>query len=312
MSKYACRKALTETLLELAQNNPKIVAITSDARGSVTLNEYAKKCPDQFVETGIAEQNEVGVASGMATCGMIPFVCAPAPFLSARALEQIKVDVAYSHTNVKICGVSGGLSYGALGGSHHAINDIAAIRPMAGMMVLLPSDATQTRWMVRELANYKGPSYMRMGRNAVEDIYDQNDIGKFKLGKAITLREGTDVTIIAAGEMVFYAKLAADLLEKKNIDARVLDMHTIKPLDREAVIAAAKETGHLVTVEEHSIFGGLGGSVAEVVVSECPVPIKILGIPDEHVISGESTEVFAYYKIDAAGIAAAAESLLRE
>ena len=312
MSKNACRKALTRTLLELASEDKRIVVVTSDARGSVTLNDFVAALPDQFVEVGIAEQDEIGVAAGMSTCGLIPFVCAPAPFLSARSLEQIKVDVSYSHTNVKICGVSGGLSYGALGGSHHAIHDLAAIRPMEGMTVLLPADAAQTAWMVREAAKIDGPCYLRMGRNSVEDLYSEADIKTFHLGRAHKLLEGSDLTIIAAGEMVYHAKCAAELLAREGIRARLLDMHTVKPLDEDAVIAAAAETGCILTVEEHSVYGGLGGAVAETVAQRLPVPMRILGIPDEHVIAGESAEVFAHYGLDGVGIAGAARELVRQ
>lgn len=301
--KKACRKAMTETLLELAREDERILAVTSDARGSVTLEEYASELPQQFVDVGIAEQNEVGVAAGAASCGMIPFVCAPAPFLSARSLEQIKVDVAYSNLNVKICAVSGGVSYGALGGSHHAIYDLAAIRPMENITVLLPSDGVQASWMTRQIAIRKGPVYMRMGRGAVEDIYDAKDARFFEIGKAVLLKKGYDVTIIACGEMVSPSLKAADILAKEGITARVLDMHTIKPLDKEAIISAALETGRIVTVEEHSVLGGLGSSVAEVVVQHAAVPMKFLGIPDGHVVAGESDEVFAHYGLTPEGIA---------
>ena len=312
MSKNACRKALTQALQELAGENEKIAVLTSDARGSVTLNEFVKMYPARFVECGIAEQDEIGVAAGMSTCGLIPFVCAPAPFLSARALEQIKVDVSYSHANVKICGVSGGVSYGALGGSHHAIHDLAAIRPMEAMTVLLPADAAQTAWMVRQIAAMDGPIYMRMGRNAVEDVYTPEQTRQLELGKANLLRDGTALTIIAAGEMVHYALEAAKTLAQEGIDARVLDMHTIKPLDETAIIDAARQTGAIVTVEEHSVYGGLGSAVAEVLCQNEPVRMKILGIPDAHIIAGESGEVFRYYGLDGAGIAKAAKVLLEK
>lgn len=312
MSKTACRKALTKTLLEIAEKSKKIVVLTSDARGSVTLNDFAAVLPEQFVEVGIAEQDEIGVAAGMAACGLIPFVCAPAPFLSARSLEQIKVDVSYSNTNVKICGVSGGLSYGALGGSHHSIHDLAAVRPMENMTVLMPADAAQTGWMVKTIAETEGPVYMRMGRNGVEDIYTEEDVSCFEIGKAHLLREGRDITLIAAGEMVWYAKCAAEMLQEENISARVLDMHTIKPLDTGALRAAAEETGYLVTIEEHSVCGGLGSAVAEYICQNCPVPVKILGIPDEHVIAGDSPEVFAHYGLDGGGIAKTVRELLNK
>lgn len=312
MSKTACRKALTEALQEIAEKNKKITVLTSDARGSVTLNDFVAALPEQFVEVGIAEQDEIGVAAGMAACGLVPFVCAPAPFLSARSLEQIKVDVSYSNTNVKICGVSGGLSYGALGGSHHSIHDLAAIRPMENMTVLLPADAVQTRWMVKTISETEGPVYMRMGRNGVEDIYKEEDASSFEIGKAHLLKEGSDITLIAAGEMVYHAKCAAEQLEKENISVRVLDMHTIKPLDKEAIRKAAEQTKLIITIEEHSIYGGLGSAVSEYICQNCPMSVKILGIPDEHVVAGESPEVFAHYGLDGAGIARTVREILNK
>ncbi len=310
MNKYACRKIFTKTLLSLALENRNILAVTSDARGSVTLNEFANTLPEQFVETGIAEQNEVGMAAGLAACGKIPFVCAPAPFLSSRSLEQVKVDVAYSNTNVKLIGVSGGISYGALGLSHFAIHDIAVMRAIHGLTVLLPCDARQTEWLTKEIAQTIGPVYMRMGREPVPDVYTE-ETAHFEIGKANCLREGKDLTIIATGEMVYKAICAADQLREKNISARVLDMHTIKPLDVLAIVQAARDTGHILTVEEHMIYGGLGAAVSETVSEHYPVPVKILGIPDEHVVPGEQEDVLKHYGLDADGIALAAQLLLK-
>ena len=305
----ACREAFTSTLLELAREDPSILAITSDARGSVSLGAFASELPAQFVEVGIAEQNEVGIAAGLATCGKRPFVCAPACFLSARSLEQVKVDVAYTGTNVKIVGVSGGVSYGALGLSHHSLHDLAAMRTFPGLAVLLPCDAAQTREMTRWMATHDGPVYLRMGRGSVKDVYA--DGGRpFVFGKANLLRDGTDLTIIAAGEMVANALAAAAELDRRGVSARVVDMHTVKPLDEEAIVAAARETGRIVTVEEHSRFGGLGGAVAETVSQRCPVPLRILGIPDEAPVAGSSAELFAHYGLDDQGIIRAAFELM--
>jgi transketolase len=301
----ACREAFTSTLLELAKQDSRIIALTSDARGSVSLTDFAAALPKQFVEVGIAEQNEVGIAAGLATCGKISFACAPACFLTARSLEQIKVDVAYTGTNVKIVGVSGGVSYGALGTSHHTLHDAAVFRAMHGIVVLFPCDARQTIKMTEWLAAYDGPAYMRMGRGPVPDVYD-NDDAPFIMGKANTLRAGTDLTIIATGEMVRNALDAAADLANQGIDARVLDMHTLKPLDEEAVITAAQETGLIITVEEHSVYGGLGAAVAQVVVSTKPVPMVMLGIPDEDAVPGKSAEIFEYYGLHSKGIASAA------
>jgi len=305
----SCRESFTSTLLELARKDPRIVALTSDARGSVSLGDYATALPAQFVEVGIAEQNEVGIAAGLASCGKIAFVCAPACFLCARSLEQIKVDVAYSGMNVKIVGVSGGVSYGALGTSHHSLHDIAVFRAIHGISVFLPCDARQTRKMTEWLAANVGGAYMRMGRAAVPDVYESDD-APFVPGKANTLKVGNDLAIIATGEMVRHALDAALGLEKQGIHARVLDMHTLKPFDEEAVIVAARETGLVVTVEEHSVNGGLGAAVAQVVVQNHPVPMRILGIPDEAVVAGNSAELFAYYGLDAPGITVAVMTAL--
>lgn len=306
-----CRKAFTGTLLELARRYPRIVALATDSRGSVTLGDFAKELPEQFVEVGIAEQDAVGIAAGMALGGKNAFVCGPASFLSARSLEQVKVDVAYAHTNVKVIGVSGGVSYGALGATHHSLHDIAVMRAFEGLTVVLPCDARQTVQLTRVLAQTEGPVYVRMGRAAVPDVYEQDD-PPFVIGQANELLPGGDVTIIATGEAVSHALGAGRLLRQKGVQARVLDMHTLKPLDREAVIRAARETGHIVTVEEHSVCGGLGAAVAQTVVEECPVPMRIVGIPDAPLVAGTSAEVFRTVGISADHIAETAIALLGE
>lgn len=306
----SCRKAFTDTLLELAKKDKDIVVLTTDARGSVTLDEYARQLPEQFVEIGIAEQNSVGVGAGLAACGKKPFVCGPASFLSARSLEQVKVDVAYSCTNVKVIGVSGGVSYGALGASHHSLHDIAVMRAIPGITVILPSDAAQTCQMTRALADFKGPVYVRMGRNPVPDIYI-NEAPAFTIGKANLLMDGRDITIIGTGETVRHSLDAALRLKSKGISARVLDMHTVKPLDRDAVLKAAEDTGRIITVEEHSIHGGLGAAVSEIIVQSKLVPMRIIGIPDETVITGTSPEVFKHYGLTGEAICKAAEDMLR-
>jgi len=297
----SCRKMFTNTLLELARKDSDVIAITSDARGSVTLGDFAIQLPQQFVEVGIAEQNEVSIAAGLATCGKKPFVCAPASFLSARSLEQIKIDVAYSNTNVKIIGVSGGISYGPLGSSHHSLHDIAVMRAIPGISVILPCDIHQTRKMTMALADYVGPVYVRMGRSAVPDVYTKNDT-PFDIGKANTIMEGKDITIIGTGETVKIAFKAGILLKENNISARVIDMHTIKPLDKEVIIKAAKETGHIITIEEHSIYGGLGAAVSEQIVQNYPVSMRIIGIADEPAITGTSPEIFRHYGLTADNI----------
>lgn len=296
-----CRKIFTDTLVELAKSDKDIVAVTTDARGSVTLDKFANELPEQFVELGIAEQNAVGVAAGLVSAGKKAFVCGPACFYVARSLEQVKVDVAYSANPVKILGVSGGVSYGALGFSHHSLHDIAVLRTFPGMHIVLPCDIYQTQKLVKELVDYPYPAYIRVGRNAVPNVYD-NENAPFKIGKANLLLDGNDLTIIGTGETVYHCLQAGKKLLEKGIKVRVIDMHTLKPFDAEIVIKAAKETGKIITVEEHSVSGGLGGTVAEVMSQNYPVPMKILGIPDENAIHGTPMQLFNYYGIDTDGI----------
>ncbi len=306
----ACRKSFTETLLSLAREDGDIVAVTTDARGSVTLDEFAKELPEQFVECGIAEQNAVGISAGLAHSGKKVFVCGPACFYVTRSLEQIKVDVAYSKNNVKIFGVSGGVAYGALGSTHHSLHDIAVLRTFPGMTIILPSDARQTKKIAQMLVDYPHPAYVRVGRAPVPVIYENDDF-EFAIGKANVLLEGNDITLIGTGETVYHAYKAGKMLHEKGIKARVLDMASIKPYDKEAIVKAAKETGRILTVEEHSQFGGLGSLVTETI-SESPVPVKIIGIPDEHAINGKSPEIFAYYGLDYKGIFNSAIEFLKK
>ncbi len=307
----SCRHAFTETLLEMARKDARIMAVTSDAKGSVTLGDFEKSLPRQFLELGIAEQNTVGVSAGLARSGKRPFVCGPASFYSARAIEQVKNDVAYANSNVKIIGVSGGVSYGALGSTHHSLHDIAFMRAIPNLTVLLPCDNAQTREVTRFLAVHDGPAYMRVGRTPVPDVYADGS-ACFVFGKAGLLREGRDCTIIAAGEAVFHALKAADELARAGVKARLLDMPTLKPIDSEAVVAAAKETGSIVTVEEHGIHGGLGAAVAEIVVQSRPVPMKMIAFPDEFVPAGSSAELFAHYGITGPSIAKTVREFLAQ
>jgi len=306
-----CRKMFTDTLLELAKLDKDIVAVTTDARGSVTLDAFANELPAQFVELGIAEQNAVGVAAGLSSVGKKSFVCGPACFYVARSLEQVKVDVAYSANPVKILGVSGGVSYGALGFSHHSLHDIAVLRTFPGMHIVLPCDIFQTKKLVEALVDYPYPVYIRVGRNAVPNVYENENV-EFEMGKANLLLDGSDLTLIGTGETVYHCLQAGKRLHEQGIKARVIDMHTLKPFDNEIVIKAAKETGRIITVEEHSVSGGLGGTVAEIVSQNTPVPMRILGIPDENAIHATSPEIFKYYGIDADGIYNAAISFLNK
>lgn len=305
----ANRQALCETLLDLARADKDIVVLASDSRGSASMGPFAKELPQQFVETGIAEQNIVGIAAGLAAAGKKPWVTSPACFLSMRAIEQVKVDVAYSATNVKLVGISGGVSYGALGMSHHSLQDIAVTRAIPGLAVLLPADRHEMKRMAVALNDHVGGAYVRIGRNPVEDVYPSDDF-PFEIGKAVTMRDGSDLTLIATGETVRVALDAAAALERDGVRCRVLNMHTIKPLDTEAIVRAAKETGRVITIEEHSIFGGLGAAVAETIIQSCPVPMRIIGIADEPAITGKSAEVFAHYGLSVDGIRETAQALL--
>lgn len=306
----ACRKSFTDTLLELAKKDKDIIAVTTDARGSVTLGDYAKELPQQFVEVGIAEQDAVGISAGLAHSGKKVFVCGPACFYVARSLEQVKVDVAYSRNPVKILGVSGGVAYGALGATHHSLHDIAVLRTFPGMNICLPCDARQTRKLVEFLVDFPEPCYVRVGRAAVPDVYEDDNFD-FQLGKANMLLDGSDLTIIGAGETVYHAYEAGKQLKEQGISARVLDLSWIKPFDKEAVLKAARDTKRIITVEEHSMFGGLGAMVTETL-SENPVPVRIIGIPDENAVHGTNKEIFHHYGMDAEGIVRAAIVFLKK
>lgn len=306
-----CRQSFTKTLLELGKKDKEIVAVTTDARGSVTLGDFFNELPGQSVEVGIAEQNAVGIAAGLASAGKKVFVCGPACFYVARSLEQVKVDVAYSKNPVKVIGVSGGVSYGALGATHHSLHDIAVLRTFPGMQIILPCDARQTEKLTRILPDYNHPVYVRVGRNAVPDVYLDNDF-PFEIGKANTLMEGNDITLIGTGETVYHCYEAGKRLKKEGVQARVLDMHTLKPADTEAILKAARETGLILTAEEHSIYGGLGAIVAETVAQEYPVPVKILGVPDENAIHAKPLEIFHHYGFDADGIYQTALDMLKK
>lgn len=308
MGHIPCRTAITETLVQEGKLNNNLFVVTSDARGSVTLEKFANELPGQFVEVGIAEQNAVGVGAGLALAGKNVFVCGPACFYSARALEQVKVDVAYSQANVKIIGVSGGVSYGALGSTHHSLHDVAVMRTFPGMHVYLPSDRFQSEWLTRYLATSEESAYLRVGRNAVPDVYSESD--SFEPGKARILKTGTDIAIIATGETVYHALRAAEKLEEEGISSTVMDMFTLKPFDTDAIIEAARNTKCILSVEEHSIYGGLGAAITEITSIHHPTRVKILGIPDENAIHGQPLEIFAYYGLDMKGIYKHAVSLL--
>lgn len=310
MNKIPNRQAICEVLMEEAAKDKDITVLCSDSRGSASLTPFAAAFPEQFIEMGIAEQNLVSVSAGLAKCGKKPFAASPACFLSTRSYEQCKVDVAYSNTNVKLIGISGGISYGALGMSHHSAQDIAAMSAVPNMRVYLPSDRFQTEKLVKYLLKDEKPAYIRVGRNPVEDIYSE-EACPFEMDKATVLCEGSDIALIACGEMVKPALDAAKLLKEQGISATVLDMYCVKPLDKEAVLKAAAQAKVVLTVEEHAPFGGLGSMVSQLVASECPKKVVNTSLPDTPVITGTSKEVFDYYGMNAAGIAEKAIEILK-
>jgi transketolase len=307
--RFDCREAFQRTLVELAASDARIVAVVNDSVGSSKLGEFGKAYPDRLINLGIAEQNMVGVGAGLANGGRIPFVSAAAPFLTGRALEQIKADLAYSNANVKLCGQSPGVAYGELGPTHHSIEDLAWLRAIADLTVVVPADPIETEQVIRWAAATHGPVFIRVSRMPVPIVHV--DGYRFAAGVAATLREGGDVTLIACGTMVSRALDAADVLGRRGIEARVLNMATVQPLDRAAVVAAAVETRAIVTVEEATVRGGLGGAVAEVVTQERPVPMRILGIPG-FAPTGSAEWLLEHFRLTADGIAAAALELTAE
>lgn len=310
MNKIPNRQAICEVLMDRAKEDKNIVVLCSDSRGSASMTPFADAFPEQFVETGIAEQNLVSISAGLAKCGKKTFACSPACFLSTRSYEQAKIDVAYSNTNVTLIGISGGVSYGALGMSHHSAQDIASMAAIPNMRVYLPSDRHQTKKLIESLLLDEKPAYIRVGRNPVEDIYTQENC-PFEMDKATVLQEGSDVAIIACGEMVRHSLDAAALLKEQGILASVLDMYCVKPLDETAVRNVAERAKVVITVEEHSPFGGLGAMVAQTVARVCPKKVINMALPDAPVITGTSKEVFDYYGLNAKGIADKAVKALK-
>ena len=311
MNKIANRAVMCEVLKEAASQDRDVIVLCSDSRGSASLASFAEAYPEQFVEVGIAEQDLVSIAAGLASCGKKAFAVSPASFISTRSYEQCKVDCAYSNTNVKLVGISGGVSYGALGMTHHSAQDIAAMSAIPGMRVYLPSDRHQTRKLFEALLQDKQTAYIRLGRNPVEDVYEEGSV-PFEMDKATVLSEGTDVLLVACGEMVKPSRDAAELLNGQGISAGVLDMYCVKPLDREGLLKAANGKKLVITVEEHAPFGGLGSMVAQAISANDPKRVINLALPDAPVITGTSQEVFDYYGLNAAGIADTAKNALEE
>ena len=304
---YDCRDAFENKLRELASEDQRIVAVVNDSVGSSKLNQFGQMYPVRLVNVGIAEQNMIGVGAGLANGGLIPFVCGASPFLTGRALEQIKADLAYSNANVKLCGMSSGMAYGELGPTHHSIEDMAWLRAIANMTVIVPADPVETAQAVEVAASTEGPMFIRLSRLPVPIVHDPDY--HFEIGKAALLRDGDDITLIANGVLVCQALVAAEMLAKEGVQARVLNMSTVRPLDNEAVQAAAIETGGIVTAEEHTVFGGLGSAVAEVVVSTHPVPMRILGVPGVFAPTGSASWLLEHFGLTAQGIFDAALEL---
>lgn len=311
MNKIPNRQAICETLMTHAETNSDIVVLCSDSRGSASLTPFFEAYPAQSVEIGIAEQNLVSIAAGLAKCGKKSFAASPACFLSTRSYEQAKVDVAYSDTNVKLIGISGGISYGALGMSHHSTQDIAAMAAIPNMRVYLPSDRYQTKKLMEELLKDEKPAYIRVGRNPVEDIYTEEKC-PFELNKATVLQEGEDVLLVACGELCTAAVKGAKLLLDAGISSTILDMYCVKPLDCDTLLEKAAKVKAVVTIEEHVPTGGMGSMVAQTIARNMPKKVINLTLPDAPVVTGTSQEVFDYYGLNAKGIAQAVKDALGE
>lgn len=308
MKSLAPRKVYGEVLRDLGRVNPRIVALDADLSGSTKTALFGREFPDRFFNMGIAEQNMIGTAAGLAAVGKIPFASTFAIFATGRPWEQIRQSVAYSSVNVKIVATHGGVTVGADGGSHQAVEDLALMRALPNMTVIAPADGIETRRVIEALADYQGPAYVRLTRNAWPVIYDEDY--EFVIGRASTLRDGRDLTFIACGLMVHHALEAAEELEGRGVSARVVNMSTIKPLDETAVLEAAEETGAIVTAEEHLITGGLGSAVAEVLAEQRPTPMWRVGVRDKFGISGEPNDLLEHFGLLPRHLVAAAHEVL--
>ena len=298
--KVATRDAYGKALVELGEKNPNVVVLDADLAAATKTGGFKKAFPDRFFDTGIAESNMMGVAAGLATTGYTVFASSFAMFSAGRAFEQVRNTIGYPHLNVKIGATHAGISVGEDGASHQCCEDIALMRSIPGMIIINPADDIEARAAVLAAAEIDGPVYMRFGRLAVPRIFDEDY--KFEIGKAVTLKEGTDVTIIATGLMVKEAIEAAEILESEGVSVELINMHTIKPLDKDAVVAAAKKTGCIVTAEEHNIIGGLGDAVCDAVCGECPVPVVKVGVEDTFGKSGPAVDLLHCFGLDAKNI----------
>jgi transketolase len=306
---FDCRAAFADALIALADDDPRIVVVVNDSVGSSNVRLFRSRFPDRLVNVGIAEQNMVGVSAGLAAAGKIPFACGASSFLTARALEQIKVDLGYSRHNVKLCGMSSGMAYGELGPTHHSIEDLAWTRAIADLTVIVPADPVETALALRAIATFEGPVFLRLSRLPVPIIHD--DTYRFEIGRASVLRTGSDLTLIANGVMSCRALEAAALLEGEGIQATVLNMSTVRPLDAEAIARAAAR-GPILTIEEHTIHGGLGSAVAEAVVTSHPTRMKMMGVPGVFAPTGSATFLLEFFQLTPRHIRDAARDLLRD
>lgn len=294
--KKATRESYGETLLELGEQNNNVVVLDADLSAATKTNLFAQKYPERFFDMGIAEANMIGTAAGLATCGKIAYASTFAAFAAGRAYDQIRCSVAYPKLNVKICATHSGITVGEDGATHQMIEDLSMMRTMPNMLVMCTSDDLQTKWAVQEISKYEGPVYLRLARVKTRKIYDENQ--KFELGKAIQIGEGTDATVFTTGVTVEQALLAKDELEKQGINIRVVDIHTIKPIDEKMIIKCAQETKKLISVEDHNIIGGLGSAISEVLTDKYPQKLTRLGIKDCFGMSGKAEELVKYFGID--------------
>jgi len=305
----ATRDAYGKTLVELGRENDKIVVLDADLSGSTKTALFGKEFPERFFNVGIAEANMIGIAAGLAAGGMIPFASTFAVFAAGRAFEQIRQSVAYPRLNVKVVATHGGITVGEDGGSHQSVEDLAIMRSLPNMTVLCPADGPETAAAIRAVAAFPGPVYIRLGRGKVPVVFDGNYA--FQIGRGVTLRSGSDLTFITTGLMTAQALRAADILAEEQISARVIHLGTIKPLDIELVLQAARETGAVVTAEEHSVIGGLGGAVCETLAEGCPVPVERVGLRDQFGQSGNADELLVHYGLTAPHLVEAAERVLK-
>lgn len=307
--KKATRESYGLALAELGEQYPEVVVLDADLAEATKTGIFRKKFPDRFVDCGIAECNMMGVAAGLAACGRIPFATSFAMFAAGRAFEQVRNSIGYPYLNVKIVGSHAGISVGEDGATHQCLEDIALMRTIPGMVVLNPADHYEMKAAVKAAVEHRGPVYIRLGRLAVESFNNSDDY-QFEIGKGVTLREGKDITIIASGLMVSRALEAVKTLEQQGVDARLINLHTVKPIDRDIVVKAAKETGKIVTVEEHNVIGGLGDAVCGVLCEEYPAPVVKIGVNDEFGHSGPAAELLEQYGLCASHIAEVAKAAL--